>query len=136
MKPGARNSILVSCVSGQGQTTQAALDYVPRQVSRELGWKRSSWELIMFSNLGFRCFRPPPNPLGYSVNISPLRRFFFFKIFFFYYKVRYTERRRDREEDLPSNDSIPQVHGRDSARTSVPIWDLGLMQWFKACLVS
>ena len=33
MKPGARNPILVSCVSGQGQTTQAALGCFPRQVT-------------------------------------------------------------------------------------------------------
>ena len=28
----------------------------------------------LFSNLGFRCCRHPPNPLGYSVNISPLSK--------------------------------------------------------------
>ena len=29
-------------------------------------------------------------------------------LFYFYCKVRYTERSRDREEDLPSNDSLPK----------------------------
>ena len=32
--------------------------------------------------------------------------YFFFKDLFIYWKVRYTERRRDREEDLPSDDLL------------------------------
>ena len=43
--------------------------------------------------------------------ISFFKRFIFLFLFLkilFYYKVRYTERRRDREEDLLSDDSLPK----------------------------
>ena len=33
---------------------------------------------------------------------------FFLRFISFYWKVRYTERRRDREEDLPSDGSLPK----------------------------
>ena len=34
--------------------------------------------------------------------------FLLLRLTHFYYKVRYTERRRDRKEDLPSDDSLPK----------------------------
>ena len=34
--------------------------------------------------------------------------FFLFRFIYFYCKVRHIEKRRDREEDLPSDDSLPK----------------------------
>ena len=41
--------------------------------------------------------------------IMPCPSFCFKDLFYFYWKVRYTERRKDKEEDLLSIDSLPQV---------------------------
>ena len=38
---------------------------------------------------------------------APLNNFFKKRFIYFYWKGRYTERRRDREEDLPPDDSLP-----------------------------
>ena len=68
--------------------------------------------------------------LGGTVKILMLRCFvfLFFKIYFITYrKGRYTERRRDREEDLPSDDSLAKwrqwlVLSQTEGRCQEPFW--------------
>ena len=46
----------------------------------------------------------------YYYHTRPCRNQFFVRFIYLYWKGRYTERRRDREEDLLSNDSLPSLN--------------------------
>ena len=51
---------------------------------------------------------PAYTKLYHIIQNSKIKNTFLKRFIYFYYKVRYTERRRNREEDLPSDGLLPK----------------------------
>ena len=70
---------------------------------------------IILSSLHFSLFEMSLTCMGFFLTMNHLATLisndytfiYFLNLFYFYWKGRYTER-RDREEDLPSEDSFPK----------------------------